>query len=101
MQRALENHMLQEQNLQAKALVEAISAHVRDQQRDQESHLRALNEELHREQGRSRTAVDIMEEGHTSLKPRMEEMLVQTGITNTKEPFEPWKTLLNFIMISW
>eukprot|EP00975_Prorocentrum_lima_P061259 12843621-Prorocentrum_lima.AAC.1 len=56
MQRALENHMPLEQNLHAKPLVEVISAHVRDQQRTQESHLRTLNEELHRGQARSRTA---------------------------------------------
>eukprot|EP00975_Prorocentrum_lima_P014708 3118423-Prorocentrum_lima.AAC.1 len=40
MQRALENRQLAEQNLPAKALIESISGHVRDQQRSQEHHLR-------------------------------------------------------------
>eukprot|EP00975_Prorocentrum_lima_P005266 1139695-Prorocentrum_lima.AAC.1 len=61
--------MLQEYNLQAKTLVEAISAHVREQKRTQESH---LIEESHREQVRSRTDVDTMEEGNSSLKSRTE-----------------------------
>eukprot|EP00975_Prorocentrum_lima_P065601 12904361-Prorocentrum_lima.AAC.1 len=42
-----------EQNLQAKMLIESTSTHVREQQRAQESHLRVLNEEFHREQARS------------------------------------------------
>eukprot|EP00975_Prorocentrum_lima_P055186 11569999-Prorocentrum_lima.AAC.1 len=70
--------MLGESNLQAKALVEAISAHVREQQRTQESHLRTLNEDFHREQVRSRTAVEHMEEGTSSLKSRKDEVIVQT-----------------------
>eukprot|EP00975_Prorocentrum_lima_P044274 9282126-Prorocentrum_lima.AAC.1 len=50
MQQALENRLLAEQNLQATVLAESINAHVREQQRAQESHLRTLNEEFHREQ---------------------------------------------------
>eukprot|EP00975_Prorocentrum_lima_P015293 3240512-Prorocentrum_lima.AAC.1 len=49
MQQALGNRMLAEQNLQAKVLVESISAHVREQQRAQEPHLRTLSEEFRRE----------------------------------------------------
>eukprot|EP00975_Prorocentrum_lima_P007918 1695535-Prorocentrum_lima.AAC.1 len=41
MQQALENNMLAEQNLQAKMLTEAVSTHLQDQQRAQESHLRS------------------------------------------------------------
>eukprot|EP00975_Prorocentrum_lima_P013949 2965117-Prorocentrum_lima.AAC.1 len=40
MQQALANRLLEEQNIQASALIEAISGHVRKQQRTQEGSLR-------------------------------------------------------------
>eukprot|EP00975_Prorocentrum_lima_P004353 945045-Prorocentrum_lima.AAC.1 len=70
--------MLAEQSLQVKMLIESLSTHVREQQRAQESHLRMLNE-FHREQARSGTAVDIMEERNSSMRTRMEEMKLETG----------------------
>eukprot|EP00975_Prorocentrum_lima_P069346 12925825-Prorocentrum_lima.AAC.1 len=69
-----------------------MSAHARGQQRAQEPHLRALNEEFHREQVRSRTTVGIMEEGNSSLKSGWKKCLCRQElprIKNTKEPFEP------------
>eukprot|EP00975_Prorocentrum_lima_P013558 2879847-Prorocentrum_lima.AAC.1 len=37
-----------------------------------------LNKEFHREHPRSRTAVEIMEERNSSLRSRMEEMILRT-----------------------
>eukprot|EP00975_Prorocentrum_lima_P064357 12897079-Prorocentrum_lima.AAC.1 len=65
--------MLTEQNLQARALIESISTRVREQQRAQESHVRDLNNELHREQARSRSIVEVIEARHSTLNSRMEE----------------------------
>eukprot|EP00975_Prorocentrum_lima_P009893 2105286-Prorocentrum_lima.AAC.1 len=65
-------------------LIESISTHVREQQRAQESHLRMLNE-FHREQTRSRKAVDIMEERNSSLRSRMEGMILETGESRDRE----------------
>eukprot|EP00975_Prorocentrum_lima_P023989 5048232-Prorocentrum_lima.AAC.1 len=56
MQQGLDNSMLAEQNLQAKMLIEAISTHLRHQQRAQEPHLKMLNDEFHREQARAKRA---------------------------------------------
>eukprot|EP00975_Prorocentrum_lima_P018739 3947526-Prorocentrum_lima.AAC.1 len=63
--------MLAEQNLQAKMLIEAISARVRDQQRAQ--------------QARSKRAVEIMEESNAFLKSRMEDMILETGRSTDRE----------------
>eukprot|EP00975_Prorocentrum_lima_P053672 11261836-Prorocentrum_lima.AAC.1 len=44
-----------------------------------------LNEEVHREQARSKRAVDIMEERNSSLWSRMEDMILETGESRDRE----------------
>eukprot|EP00975_Prorocentrum_lima_P010572 2243910-Prorocentrum_lima.AAC.1 len=65
--------MLKAQNLQARLLIESISSQVREQKRTQEACLRRLNDELHREQVRTRSIVEVIEAKHSNLNARMEE----------------------------
>eukprot|EP00975_Prorocentrum_lima_P001680 360504-Prorocentrum_lima.AAC.1 len=77
--------MLSEQNLQARALIEPTSTQVRERQRAQESHLRMLNDELHREQVRSRFTVEVIEARHSTLNSRMGELVMQGQTTRDQE----------------
>eukprot|EP00975_Prorocentrum_lima_P068212 12919415-Prorocentrum_lima.AAC.1 len=59
---------LEEQNAQARLLIESISGHVRDQQRVQDNNLKVLNEEYHRVQYNSERSVGVLEERTASLQ---------------------------------
>eukprot|EP00975_Prorocentrum_lima_P015891 3373405-Prorocentrum_lima.AAC.1 len=75
MQQTLETRLLEEQNIQASALIEATSGHVREQQRTQEDNLRILDEECHREHINSQRTVYVVEERTQSLQVRMDETM--------------------------
>eukprot|EP00975_Prorocentrum_lima_P028383 5964772-Prorocentrum_lima.AAC.1 len=60
MQRDLDNRLLAEQTHQARALIEAISGHMREQQRAQEVDLTTLHDEYHREHMHSHSRMNIM-----------------------------------------